>query len=113
VSFPESDVDVVGDWTLVDADLNLLGNKAGATRLGFALTLKFFEQNARFPDSAEDFSSATTDATPRSGTSPLSTSRCNTHPKPQKSNSPLNPCPPTGVKATLLPPRAYTRSGRS
>ena len=51
-----SDDDVVGDWTLVDADLKLLGNKAGATRLGFALALKFFEAEARFPDSSADFS---------------------------------------------------------
>jgi len=42
-------------WTLVDADWSLIGNKAGGTRLGFALMVKFFEQNARFPGSADDF----------------------------------------------------------
>ena len=35
--------------TLLDGDWELVGNKTGATRLGFALMLKFFEQEARFP----------------------------------------------------------------
>jgi hypothetical protein len=34
-------------WTLDEGELRLLANKAGATRLGFALLLKFFEQEAR------------------------------------------------------------------
>lgn len=33
---------MIADWTLV-------GNKTGSTRLGFALSLKFFELEARFP----------------------------------------------------------------
>ena len=33
--------DLVGSWTLVDDDWRLVGNKAGPTRLGFALLLKF------------------------------------------------------------------------
>ena len=36
-------------WTLNEADLGLIANKPGATRLGFALAVKFFEQEARFP----------------------------------------------------------------
>ena len=51
-----ADDDVVADWTLVAADVSLLGNKAGATRLGFALSLKFFELEARFPSSVGEFS---------------------------------------------------------
>ncbi|HEY0617150.1 MAG TPA: DUF4158 domain-containing protein [Kribbella sp.] len=43
--------DLVGSWTLVDDDWRLVGNKAGPTRLGFALLLKFFELEARFPGS--------------------------------------------------------------
>lgn len=39
---------IVG-WTLVEDDWRLLGNKTGATRLGFALTLKYFELEAEFP----------------------------------------------------------------
>jgi hypothetical protein len=36
-------------WTLVESDWDLVANKAGATRLGFAVMLKFFELEARFP----------------------------------------------------------------
>jgi hypothetical protein len=46
--------ELVASWTLLDADWALVANKAGATRLGFALLLKFFELEARFPrDRAE------------------------------------------------------------
>ncbi len=41
--------DLLAAWTLVDTDWELVANKAGATRLGFALLLKFFEFEARFP----------------------------------------------------------------
>lgn len=41
--------DLVGSWTLLPADVDMLVNKSGATRLGFALLLKFFEIEARFP----------------------------------------------------------------
>ncbi len=41
--------DLIECWTLDEADLGLIANKSGATRLGFALALKFFEQEARFP----------------------------------------------------------------
>ena len=36
-------------WSLDLDDLALVGNKTGATRLGFAVLLKFFESRARFP----------------------------------------------------------------
>jgi TnpA family transposase len=36
-------------WTLVEADWSLVANKARATRLGFAVMLKFFELEGRFP----------------------------------------------------------------
>lgn len=41
--------DLIACWTLVEDDWKLVANKAGATRLGFALLLKFFELEARFP----------------------------------------------------------------
>src|SRR6266567_3789686 len=41
--------DLIECWTLDDAEAALLANKTGATRLGSALMLKFFEQEARFP----------------------------------------------------------------
>ena len=50
--------DLVGSWTLVDEDWRLVGNKSGPTRLGFALLLKFFELEARFPASIEELPTA-------------------------------------------------------
>jgi hypothetical protein len=41
--------DLIECWTLDEAEFGLLANKSGATRLGFALMLKFFELEARFP----------------------------------------------------------------
>jgi hypothetical protein len=41
--------DLIACWTLVENDWDLIANKAGATRLGFAVMLKFFELEARFP----------------------------------------------------------------
>jgi TnpA family transposase len=41
--------ELIEHWTLLPPELELLANKSGATRLGFALLLKFFQQEARFP----------------------------------------------------------------
>ncbi|MEU6745366.1 DUF4158 domain-containing protein [Spirillospora sp. NPDC046719] len=41
--------DLIECWTLDEEERGLLSNKSGATRLGFALMLKFFELEARFP----------------------------------------------------------------
>lgn len=46
--------DLVGCWTLVEGDWDQVGNKSGPTRLGFALLLKFFEVEGRFPAFAEE-----------------------------------------------------------
>ena len=35
--------DLIECWTLDEDEVGLLANKSGATRLGFALLLKFFE----------------------------------------------------------------------
>jgi Domain of unknown function (DUF4158) len=48
----------VASWTLLDVDWALVANKAGATRLGFALLLKFFELEARFPRDHDEIPSA-------------------------------------------------------
>jgi hypothetical protein len=40
---------VVDQWTLVEADWALIANKTGVSRLGFALSLKYFEAEACFP----------------------------------------------------------------
>src|SRR5436190_13539055 len=54
-----SDDDLVALWTLIGEDWSLVGNKTGVTRLGFAVLLKFFEIEARFPRSAEEVPPAT------------------------------------------------------
>jgi hypothetical protein len=41
--------DLIASWTLVEDDWRLVGNKTGTARLGFALLLKFFELEGRFP----------------------------------------------------------------
>lgn len=41
--------ELIACWTLVDDDWRLVANKSGATRLGFAVLLKFFEVEGRFP----------------------------------------------------------------
>ncbi|MGI8412259.1 MAG: Tn3 family transposase [Solirubrobacteraceae bacterium] len=41
-------------WTVLPADLELLGNKTGATRLGYALLLKYFQAEGRFPQAKAD-----------------------------------------------------------
>jgi hypothetical protein len=45
-------------WTLLEADWRLTGNKTGATRLGFALLLKFYEIGGRFPACSEEVPAA-------------------------------------------------------
>ena len=44
--------DLIEVWTLLEENQERLRNKSGANRLGFALLLKFFEVEARFPEDA-------------------------------------------------------------
>ena len=46
--------ELVESWTLLGDDWKRVGNKSGATRLGFAVLLKFFELEARFPRAASE-----------------------------------------------------------
>jgi Domain of unknown function (DUF4158) len=41
-------------WTLLPGERELLANRTGATRLGFAVLLKFFQCEARFPQSRQE-----------------------------------------------------------
>src|SRR5260370_7341138 len=41
--------ELIERWMLSAWDLAQLGNKTGATRLGFAVLLKFFQRAGRFP----------------------------------------------------------------
>ncbi|MET8383334.1 DUF4158 domain-containing protein [Streptosporangium canum] len=50
--------DLIEVWTLLEDDMKRLRNKSGANRLGFALLLKFFEVDARFPESVSDVPAA-------------------------------------------------------
>ena len=50
--------DLVGAWTLLEGDWRQIANKSGVTRLGFALLLKFFESEARFPEDPNEFPAA-------------------------------------------------------
>ncbi|MDJ0466138.1 DUF4158 domain-containing protein [Streptomyces sp. H27-C3] len=44
---PEELIEV---WTLLEDDMKRLRNKSGANRLGFVMLLKFFDMEARFPE---------------------------------------------------------------
>lgn len=46
--------ELLDHWTLIPAESDLLANKTGATRLGFAVLLKFFQYEARFPSQAQE-----------------------------------------------------------
>lgn len=46
--------ELVDHWTLMPTELALLANKTGATRLGFAVFLKYFQLEGRFPDHPRD-----------------------------------------------------------
>jgi hypothetical protein len=46
--------ELVEHWTLLPRETELLTNKTGATRLGFAVLLKFFQLEAYFPQQATD-----------------------------------------------------------
>ncbi|MFC4565530.1 DUF4158 domain-containing protein [Nocardiopsis mangrovi] len=55
---PEEPVDA---WALEEGDRKPLGNKSGATRLGFALLLKFFQIEGRVPAYAKEIPAAAVD----------------------------------------------------
>jgi hypothetical protein len=46
---PENFSDLVEHWTLLESETDLLATKRGATRLGFAVLLKFYGRYGRFP----------------------------------------------------------------
>jgi hypothetical protein len=46
--------ELVEHWTLLPSEQALLANKTGTTRLGFAVLLKFFQYEARFPIQAHE-----------------------------------------------------------
>ena len=46
--------ELVEHWTLMPPEIELSANKTDATRLGFAVLLKFFQREMRFPQSAAE-----------------------------------------------------------
>jgi hypothetical protein len=46
--------ELVEHWTLLDGDRALVAGKRGATRLGFALLLKFYTCHGRFPNGPDE-----------------------------------------------------------
>jgi hypothetical protein len=46
--------ELIDHWTLLPSERELLANKSGATRLGFAVMLKAFALEGRFPASIHD-----------------------------------------------------------
>src|SRR5919112_123224 len=46
--------ELIVDWTLLPAEAILVGGKRGAARLGFAVLLKFFQREGRFPQRPQD-----------------------------------------------------------
>lgn len=48
--------ELIERWTLAPDELPLLANKTGATRLGFAVLLRFFAGEGRFPKSKGEVS---------------------------------------------------------
>jgi hypothetical protein len=53
--------ELIEAWTLVKSDWDLIANKAGVTRLGFAVMLKFYEIGGRFPAYREEVPQAAVD----------------------------------------------------
>ncbi|MEV4577054.1 hypothetical protein AB0K16_27810 [Nonomuraea jabiensis] len=41
--------ELVEHWTILDEERDLIAGKRDATRLGFAILLKFYTQHGRFP----------------------------------------------------------------
>ena len=50
--------ELIEQWTLAPDELALLANKAGPTRLGFAVLLKVFGRDGRFPRSRQEVAGA-------------------------------------------------------
>ena len=50
--------ELIDAWTLTGGDWDLIANKAGVTRLGFAVMLKFYEIEGRFPAYPEEVPAA-------------------------------------------------------
>ena len=48
--------ELIEHFTLIPEEMRLIGNKYGSTRLGFAVSLKFFQYQGRFPKGKQEIS---------------------------------------------------------
>ncbi len=46
--------ELIESWTLIPQELELVRNKIGGNKIGFALLLKYFQLMARFPEPSEE-----------------------------------------------------------
>lgn len=53
--------ELIEHWTLLPNEITMLANKSGANRLGFAVLLKFFQYETKFPSSHSDIPSTVVD----------------------------------------------------
>ncbi|MBW4430957.1 MAG: DUF4158 domain-containing protein [Pelatocladus maniniholoensis HA4357-MV3] len=53
--------ELIEHWTLLPNEITMLANKTGANRLGFAVLLKFFQYETKFPSSHSDIPSTVVD----------------------------------------------------
>jgi hypothetical protein len=53
--------ELVEHWTVLDDELELVAGKRGATRLGFALLLKYYTRHGRFPRGRAEFADEVVD----------------------------------------------------
>ncbi|WP_226351777.1 DUF4158 domain-containing protein [Pseudonocardia sp. ICBG601] len=53
--------ELIDRWTLVEAELAMVAGKRGATRLGFAVLLRFYTEHGRFPRSRSEIPDAAVD----------------------------------------------------
>lgn len=49
-----SEEELIEHWTLEPCDYQLLANRTGTTRLGFAIQLKYFQLEAQFPNTSAE-----------------------------------------------------------
>src|SRR4051812_45711622 len=83
--------ELVEHWTVLDEERELIAGKRGATRLGFAILLKFYTRHGRFPRGRSELADEVVSMWP-------SRSRC----------------PPRSSASTSgLVPRSSTTGGRS
>ena len=58
--------ELVEHWTVLDEEAEFVAGKRGATRLGFALLLKYYTRYGRFPRGRAEFADESSTTSPGS-----------------------------------------------